>query len=141
MCARKRKPGKSCVIGGEKDQPLLTLPLRKPKDIDWRGSSRDDLLAFPVEARAIAGRELRKVQFGEEPTDFKPVNDWGAGVTEIRLDKEKNTYRVVYVARFEEFIYVLHSFVKKTQRTSREDVKIIKDRYREVVNERRKKRD
>lgn len=141
MCARKRKPDRECVSCAEEERYSLARQRKKPKDIDWRGSSRDDLLTFPAEARATAGRELRKVQFGEEPADFKPVHDWGAGVTEIRLDQEKNAYRVVYIARFEEFIYVLHSFVKKTQRTRREDVKIIKDRYREVVNERRKKRD
>ncbi|MFS2222944.1 type II toxin-antitoxin system RelE/ParE family toxin [Pantoea sp. B65] len=109
----------------------------KAKTIDWRGSSLEDLKAFPEETRAIAGKELRKVQFGEDPSDFKPVNDWGPGVIEIRIDGEGNTYRVVYVAKFSECIYILHSFVKKTRSTSRKEVNIIKDRYREVVNERR----
>ncbi|MGK3114600.1 type II toxin-antitoxin system RelE/ParE family toxin [Candidatus Pantoea formicae] len=114
---------------------------RQPKDLDWRGTSKDDLQAFPLEARKTAGKELRKVQFGENPSDFKSINSWGSGVIEIRLDDEDNTYRVVYVAKFEEAIYVLHSFVKKTQNTSRKDVETIKERYKAVVHERSKKND
>lgn len=51
-----------------------------PKKIDWRGSSLKDLQAFPEDSRAIAGHELRKVQFGQEPADWKSINDWGSGV-------------------------------------------------------------
>lgn len=108
------------------------------KKIDWRGSSLDDLKDFPEDARAIAGQELRKVQYGQEPADWKPINDWGSGVIEIRLDEAAGTFRVVYVAKFEEAIYVLHSFQKKSQKTSKNDVKIITTRYKDVVNERGK---
>lgn len=96
------------------------------KDIDWRGSSYRDLLAFPAAARRTAGFELGRVQNGELPTDYKPVNEWGSGVIEIRLEEETNEFRVVYVAKFEEAIYVLHSFQKKSQKTSKEDKAVIK---------------
>ncbi|MGL5385794.1 MAG: hypothetical protein ACRC2A_16525 [Enterobacterales bacterium] len=61
-----------------------------PKKIDWRGSSLKDLQAFPEDTRAIAGHELRKVQFGQEPADLKSINDWGSGVIEIRLVNERS---------------------------------------------------
>lgn len=111
------------------------------KIIDWRGSSLEDLKAFPESACAVAGKQLRNIQHGIEPNDFKPINDWGAGVIEIRLDDNSKAYRVVYIAKFEDKIYVLHSFQKKLQRTSQKDVNIIKVRYKEVIHERRTKND
>lgn len=111
------------------------------KVIDWRGTALEDLKTFPESARAVAGRQLRNIQYGLEPNDFKPINNWGAGVIEIRLDDNSRAYRVVYIAKFEEKIYVLHSFQKKSQSTSQKDVNIIKARYKEVIHERRIKDD
>lgn len=110
------------------------------KNIDWRGTSLDDLKEFPEDAKIIAGKELRKVQFGLEPADWKPVNAWGNGVIEIRLSACAGAFRVVYVAKFEETIYVLHSFQKKSQQTSKKDTDIIKERYRAVVSDRSKQK-
>ncbi|WP_426617157.1 type II toxin-antitoxin system RelE/ParE family toxin [Raoultella sp. R2A007] len=73
-----------------------------------------------------------------QPTDYKPVSTWGIGVIEIRLTGEDGEYRVVYVAKFDEAIYVLHAFDKKTQQTSPRDVNIFKARYKAVLAERRK---
>ena len=111
----------------------------KEKDIDWRGSSLEDLLAFPAAARRTAGFELSRVQNGELPTDYKQINEWGSGVIEIRLEENTNEFRVVYVAKFEEAIYVLHSFQKKSQATSKHDKAVIKARYKILVKERVKK--
>ena len=63
----------------------------------------------------------------------------GPGTREIRIRDASGTYRVMYVARFEEAIYVLHCFQKKTQVTSRQDKAIAAVRYRAVVDARRKK--
>ncbi|UXD23810.1 hypothetical protein FORC065_0916 [Yersinia enterocolitica] len=92
---------------------------------------------FPESARIVAGRQLRNIQHGLEPNDFKLINNWGAGVIEIRLDDHSKAYRVVYIAKFERKIYVLHSFQKKSQRTSQKDVNIIKTRYKDIIHERR----
>ena len=108
----------------------------QPKIIDWRGSSLDDLKQLPLPLRALAGKELRKVQFGEDPADLKVIADWGAGVVEIRLNDEHHAGQVVYVAKFAERLYVLHSFIKKSKKTRNEDVVIIKTRYRDVMAER-----
>ncbi|MEX0807053.1 MAG: type II toxin-antitoxin system RelE/ParE family toxin [Candidatus Binatia bacterium] len=106
------------------------------KTIVWIGSSRDDLRRFPREARRKAGLELRAVQRGQEPTDFKPIPSVGPGVYEIRIHVH-DAYRVFYVAKFEEAIYVLHAFQKKTQKTAKHDIEIGRQRYSTAQNRRR----
>jgi phage-related protein len=110
------------------------------KQIRWVGSSFDDLLAFPRDARKEAGFELGKVQAGLDPTDWKPFEDVGAGVREIRIRDASGLYRVMYVARFEEAIYVLHCFQKKTQATRKQDKAIATVRYRAVLHARKEKK-
>ena len=107
------------------------------KEVRWVGSSYDDLLAFPKAPRREAGFQLGKVQAGLEPMDWKPFDDIGVGSREIRIKDTGGIYRVIYVAKFEEAVYVLHAFQKKTQTTSRPDVAIAQARYRAVVNARR----
>ena len=110
------------------------------KEIRWVGSSYDDLLAFPKAPRKEAGFQLGKVQAGLEPADWKPFDEVGAGTREIRIADSKGIFRVMYVAKFEEAVYVLHSFQKKTQATPKQDKDIAAARYRAVVNARKIKR-
>jgi phage-related protein len=110
------------------------------KQIRWVGSAYDDLLAFPKEARKEAGFQLGKAQAGLEPADWKPFDEVGAGTREIRIREASGIYRVMYVAKFEEAIYVLHCFQKKTQATSEHDRAIAAARYRAVVNARKEKK-
>jgi phage-related protein len=110
------------------------------RQIRWIGSAYDDLLAFPTDARKEAGFQLGKVQAGLEPTDWKPFDEVGAGTREIRIPDASGIYRVMYVAKFEEAIYVLHCFQKKSQMTSRPDKVIVGARYRAVVRARKEKR-
>jgi len=110
--------------------------IRPDKPIDWIGSSLEDLRGFPEAARRQAGEHLRRLQRGEMPDDWRPFAEIGAGVNEIRIDCSDGWFRVMYVARFEEAVYVLHSFQKASRRTSRRDVAIAKIRYRAVVRER-----
>lgn len=107
------------------------------KEIRWIGSAYDDLLAFPKNARRQAGFALSKVQAGLEPDDWKPFDDVGAGVKEIRIRDASGAYRVMYVAKFEEAVYVLHCFQKKTQTTSKHDKAVAEARYRAVTRARR----
>ena len=104
------------------------------KQIRWIGSAYADLLAFPRDARREAGFRLGRVQSGLEPADWKPFDDVGAGTREIRIRESSGVYRVLYVAKFEEAIYVLHCFQKKTQVTSKQDKAIAIARYRAVAN-------
>ncbi|HDL6963158.1 TPA: type II toxin-antitoxin system RelE/ParE family toxin [Yersinia enterocolitica] len=89
------------------------------KPISFVDSSLDDLRRFPDDARKAAGYQLDRVQHGFEPDDWKPFTSVGPGVKEIRIRDETGIYRVMYVARFEKAVYVLHCFQKKTQATSR----------------------
>lgn len=107
------------------------------KEIRWVGSSYDDLLAFPHEPRKKAGFQLGKVQAGLDPEDWKPFDDVGAGTKEIRIKDSQGIYRVMYVAKFEEAVYVLHCFQKKTQTTSKHDKDIAEARYRAVARDRK----
>jgi phage-related protein len=111
--------------------------MEQEKEIRWVGSSYDDILNFPEEPRRKAGFELGKVQAGLEPEDWKPFSDVGAGVKEIRVTDSSGIFRVMYVAKFEEAIYVLHCFQKKTEATTKHDREIAEARYRAVVRERK----
>jgi phage-related protein len=113
---------------------------QEEKEIRWMGSAYDDLLEFPVEARRQAGFQLSKVQAGLEPEDWKSFDDVGAGTREIRIREADGSFRVMYVAKFEEAIYVLHCFQKKTQATSRKDKEMAELRYRAVINARRSRK-
>jgi phage-related protein len=95
----------------------------------WLGSSRRDLRAFPVLARRLAGFQLRRVQQGLEPDDWKPMQTVGPDVREIRIHIA-GAPRVFYVATQPEAIYVLHAFEKKTRKTSSHDLEIGRDRFR-----------
>ena len=88
------------------------------KPVWWIGDSRKAVQGFSVDVRREAGYQLDRVQRGEDPTDWKPMGSVGVGVREIRIRAE-NAYRVLYVAQFAEAVYVLHAFVKKSQRTPR----------------------
>ena len=107
------------------------------KQIRWVGSAYDDLLAFPKDARKEAGFQLGKVQAGLEPADWKSFDAVGAGTREIRISDASGAYRVMYVAKFKEAIYVLHCFQKKTQATSKQDRAIAAARYRAVARARK----
>ena len=101
------------------------------KKIIWLGSSYSDLLAFPKDAKQSAGFNLDKVQRGEEPSDWKPMSSVGKGVKEIRIHCE-NEYRIIYLAQREDGIYVLHSFNKKTQKTSKKDMELARKRFAQI---------
>ena len=100
------------------------------KRIRFVGSAKDDLSAFPKAVRSRAGQELFMVQIGRDPDDWKPLSIIGAGAREIRLRDETGAFRLIYVAKFEDAVYVLHSFQKKTQKISRADLELAKERYR-----------
>jgi len=93
----------------------------------------DDLRDFPRSARRATGFQLDKVQGGEDADDWKPMPAVGNGVHEIRMRDESGAYRLMYVAKFPEAVYVLHAFQKKTRKTALGDLELAKDRYREVL--------
>ena len=101
------------------------------KPVEFLGSSLEDLKNFPAEARRVAGFELNFIQRGLEPSDWKPMKEVGAGVREIRIHV-LGEWRVLYVAKFVDAVYVIHAFQKKTQKTRIEDIELARKRYREI---------
>lgn len=95
----------------------------------------DDLRAFPLAARREAGHQIDQVQNGHEPDDWKPMNTVGPGVREIRIRDATGAFRIVYVAKFADAVYVLHCFQKKTEKTSKTDLELATKRYRDLLKE------
>jgi phage-related protein len=83
----------------------------------------------------MAGFQLDRVQHGEDPDDWKPMNSIGSGVREIRVRDADGAFRIIDVAKLGDAIYVLHCFQKKSQRTSKEDIALAVRRYKQLVEE------
>lgn len=98
------------------------------KPIRFVGDSLKCLRKFPQSVRQDAGRQLDLVQRGKQPVDFKPMPAIGKGVEEIRLWDDAGTFRVIYMARLADAVYVLHVFQKKSQATSKRDIDVAKAR-------------
>jgi phage-related protein len=105
------------------------------KRIRWLGASGEDIRRFPESTKLEAGYQLYRVQLGMDPKDWKPMPTIGTGVREIRIQSE-GAYRVIYVAKFEEAIYVLHAFEKEAQKTAKRDIELARSRFRELVRNR-----
>ena len=113
-------------------KPVAVKPLK------FKGTSLQDLRDFPEAARREAGHQLDRVQNGIEPEDFKSMPSVGSGVQEIRLKDESGIYRVLYVAKFQDAVYVLHCFQKKTQKTAKADIDLASKRYTELLKEQKR---
>lgn len=99
----------------------------------WVGSSKKDLMGSPEEARREAGYQLHRVQHGEMPSDYKYMRSVGKGAYEIRIKESGDEYRVIYVAKFEEGVYVLHAFQKTTRKTEQKDIDLARRRYQKIA--------
>jgi phage-related protein len=94
------------------------------------GTAREALAEFPDSARRRVEYELFLVQVGREPAGFKPIPSVGFGAYEIRVRDEACAFRVIYVAKVEHVIYVLHAFRKTSQKTAKADIDLAARRYR-----------
>ena len=106
----------------------------KEKPLEWIGSAKKDLMALPVHARKFFGHALDFAQRGEQHDAAKPLKGFGgAGVIEVVENDAGGTYRAVYTVKFEQIVFVLHCFQKKSKRgiaTPREDMNIIRARLK-----------
>jgi phage-related protein len=91
---------------------------------------------LPADARQDAGYQLDKIQRGKQPDDFKPMPAIGKGVEEIRIFDERGAYRVIYVARLPEAVFVIHVFQKKTRATSARDIELARGRFVQLLRDR-----
>jgi phage-related protein len=110
------------------------------KRISFIGSSKKDIQAFPDDVKDDVGYALFQVQLGETPTCVKPLKGLGSGVLEIIEDFRTDTYRAVYTVKFDEVIYVLHCFQKKSKQGSKtppKDLDLIKQRLKAAEEDHR----
>jgi len=112
-------------VRGEPQEPDLAI-------IVWEGDSRDVLRTFPDGVKENLGFELWALQQGERPTHYRPLASVGPGVFELRDQDERAWYRVVYLSRVEDVIYVLHCFEKKSRDMPRKDFELAKRRLKAV---------
>jgi phage-related protein len=103
------------------------------KEVEFLGDSLKVISGFPKDARQNAGRQLTKVQNGDLPDSYRPMPEVGKGVEEIRVRDESGIYRVMYTARLADAVYVLHAFQKKTMQTSKQDMDIARQRFKQLM--------
>ena len=108
-------------------------PVIRP--IRWLGNAKRNIQNFPKEAQKTIGSQLQMMQFGGMPKNAKPFKGVGSGVFEIALKHDKEAYRTVLAVRLGNTIYALHAFQKKSKKgtaTPKQDVDLIKQRYKEA---------
>jgi len=100
--------------------------------VAWEGDCLEVLRAFPEGVRQNLGFELWQLQQGQRPADCRPLPSVGAGVFELRDQDERAWYRVVYLSRINDVIYVLHCFEKKSREMPRRNFETAKRRLKAV---------
>ena len=113
--------------------------LTAPKPVAFWGSALKDLRAFPSDARQDCGYQIDRVQHGLPPDNFKPMAIVGQGVEEICVTADDGWFRVMYTARLEDAVHVLHVFQKKTNQTSPQDIELGKKRFKELMKSRQER--
>lgn len=103
------------------------------KPVEFRGNALDELRSFPEAARRAAGFQIDRLQRGYDPEDWKPMPSVGKGVREVRIRDEAGAFRVIYLTKLEDAVYVLHCFQKKTQKTATGDIELARNRYKELM--------
>ncbi len=106
----------------------------KPKyaAVVWEGDSREVLQAFPEDVRQNLGFQLWQLQQGERPSDYRPLPSIGTGVFELCDEDERAWYRVVYLSRVNDVIYVLDCSEKKSREMPRKELERAKQRLKAV---------
>ena len=100
------------------------------KRLEWEGDSLEVIRDFPKEVRLNLGADLRRLQEGRKPQDWRPMHSIGPGVGEIRDQDERAWYRVIFYMKVKDMIYVLHAFEKDTAKTTKHDLRTAKLRQK-----------
>jgi phage-related protein len=102
-------------------------------NIAWEGNSKDVLSEFPGDVKATLGFSLRQIQNGRQPRcDHRPMPSVGKGVWELKEADARSWYRVMYLARINNVIHVLHCFEKDSRKTGKRDIETAKARLSAV---------
>jgi phage-related protein len=104
--------------------------------IHWVGDAKEVLSAFPQEIKSVLGYSLRRLQKGLLPDcDARRMESVGKGVWELKTADERTWYRVIYLTRIGDTLYVLHAFEKDRRKTDRRDLEIAKSRLKLVLEQ------
>ncbi len=101
-------------------------------DIEWLGDSYDVVCGYSKPVKKSIGSELRLLQIGARPIHSRPLKTVGRGVWEIKVNEMEGHFRVVYLIRRRDRIYVLHAFQKKTRKTPKREIELAKKRLKEI---------
>jgi phage-related protein len=101
----------------------------RPTRVVWMGNTHDVIKEFPSEVRQTLGKGLRDVQDGRIPQDSDPVPGVGRnGIFELKDQDADAWYRVIYLKKIEDRVFVLHCFEKETNQIDKQDLRTIKAR-------------
>ncbi len=106
------------------------------KRVVWLGASLEEVRGWTAEAQRDTGYQLFKIQSGVDPSDWKPIPRVGTGVQEIPIHCDYE-YRLIYLAKLAEAVYVLHAFEKKTQKAPQAALDVARRRLQLLLNQRR----
>lgn len=100
--------------------------------VEWEGDSLEVLKSFPTPITRALGRDIQRLQENERPQSFRPMQSIGKGVYELKQMDDAGWYRVVYLKKTAGRLFMLHSFVKKSAKTSPNDLAVAKTRLKNV---------
>ena len=100
--------------------------------VAWEGDSLEQLQGFPKSVKIGLGADIRRLQRGETPHDYRPMKSIGAGVFELRERDANGWYRIIYLSKVGNTLHMLHTFEKKSNATSPRDVKTATERLKAV---------
>src|SRR5687767_15902099 len=103
------------------------------KDAVFLGDSLKAIRAFPEDARRMAGRQIGRVQWGDEPIDWKPFPSIGPNVREIRIREMGGAFRVIYQATLADVVGVISAFEKKSQETPKHEIEKARSKLRDFL--------
>jgi len=104
--------------------------------IRWVGDAKEILSSFPPEVKTAFGYSLRRLQNGLLPDcDARRMASIGKGVWELKTSDERTWYRVIYLTRIGNSLYILHAFEKNSRKTDRRDLAIAQSRLKSVLAE------
>lgn len=135
----KRDTKKSYTREQYNDRLLPDPPAPRLAQVAWLGDSIEVLRAFPAGVQQDLGYALYQVQLGQTPPDSKPMKTVGPGVYELRDQDERAWYRVFYLKKIANVVYVLHCFEKRTAQTERKDIEVAKERLKRLQEQQRAK--
>jgi phage-related protein len=106
---------------------------RRAAELHFEGDALEVLSSFPDEIKRAIGFSLRQLQIGREPaSETRSMSSIGAGVYELKESDERAWYRAIYLSKIGNIIYVLHCFEKKTRKTGRRDIEVVRQRLKRV---------